>query len=46
MASGVIGDRHVYEAGELPDKVVEAIRHSEMDRRHDQLDALIQDWTP
>ena len=39
-------DRHVYEAGELPDEVVEAIRRSEMDPRHDHLDALIQDWTP
>ena len=39
-------DRHVHEAGELPDEVVEAIRHIEMDPRHDCLDGLIQDRTP
>jgi hypothetical protein len=36
----------VYAAGELPDAIVEAVRRSEMDPRHQHLDALIKDWTP
>jgi prevent-host-death family protein len=39
-------DRQVYAAGELPDEIVEAIRGSEMDPRHQHLDELIKDWTP
>jgi PHD/YefM family antitoxin component YafN of YafNO toxin-antitoxin module len=39
-------DRQVYAAGELPDEMIEAIRQSEMDPRHQHLDALIEDWTP
>jgi len=39
-------DRQVYAAGELPNEIVEAVRGSEMDPRHQRLDELIQDWTP
>nr|WP_294557215.1 type II toxin-antitoxin system Phd/YefM family antitoxin [uncultured Rhodopila sp.] len=39
-------DRQVFAAGELPDELVEAIRHSEVDPRHQHLDDLIKDWTP
>ena len=39
-------DRQVYAAGELPDELVEAVRRSEMDPRHQHLDELIKDWNP
>jgi PHD/YefM family antitoxin component YafN of YafNO toxin-antitoxin module len=39
-------DRQVYAAGDLPDEIFEAIRRSEVDPRHRQLDDLIKDWTP
>ena len=39
-------DRQVFAAGELPDDMVEAIRHTTMDARHQHLDDLIKDWTP
>jgi PHD/YefM family antitoxin component YafN of YafNO toxin-antitoxin module len=39
-------DRHVYATGELPDEILEAVRRSEMDPRHQYLDELIKDWTP
>jgi hypothetical protein len=39
-------DRQVFAAGELPDEMVEAVRHAEMDERHRHLDSLIPDWTP
>ncbi len=39
-------DRQVFAAGELPDDLVDAISHSEMDARHKNLDKLIEDWTP
>jgi PHD/YefM family antitoxin component YafN of YafNO toxin-antitoxin module len=39
-------DRKVYAAGELPDDIVEAIARSEMDPRHNHLEALIEDWEP
>jgi hypothetical protein len=39
-------DRQVYAAGELPDEIVETIRGSEMDARHQHLDELIKDWIP
>ena len=39
-------DRQAIAAGELPDDLFEAVRHSEMDPRHTHLDDLIEDWTP
>ena len=39
-------DRQVYAAGELPDEIIEAIRRSEVDPRHQHLDDLIKDWNP
>lgn len=39
-------DRQVYAAGELPDELVEAVRRSDMDPRHQHLDELINDWAP
>jgi PHD/YefM family antitoxin component YafN of YafNO toxin-antitoxin module len=39
-------DRQVYAAGELSDEILEAIRGSKMDARHQHLDELIKDWTP
>jgi prevent-host-death family protein len=39
-------DRQVYAAGELPDEIVEAVRGSDMDSRHQHLDDLIKDWAP
>jgi len=39
-------DRQVYAAGELPDDIVEAVRQSEMDPRHQHLDSLLEDWSP
>jgi hypothetical protein len=38
-------DRQVFAAGELPDDIVEAISHAEMDPRHQHLDELLKDWT-
>ncbi len=39
-------DRLVFETGELPDEVFEAVERSEMDPRHQPLDDLIPNWTP
>jgi hypothetical protein len=39
-------DRQVFAAGELPDEMLDAIRHTNMDERHRHLDSLIPDWTP
>lgn len=39
-------DRQVYATGELSDDLIEAVRNSEMDPRHQHLDALIEDWAP
>jgi len=39
-------DRQVFEAGELPDDIVDAIGRSEMDERHRHLDDLVKDWAP
>ena len=38
-------DRQVFAAGELPDEMLESIGRSEMDPRHNHLDALLEDWT-
>ena len=39
-------DRKVGLAENLPDDVLETIRKSEMDPRHDHLDAELKDWKP
>jgi PHD/YefM family antitoxin component YafN of YafNO toxin-antitoxin module len=39
-------DRRVFATAELPEEIVEAIRTSKMDSRHDHLNELIKDWTP
>lgn len=39
-------DRTVYAAGELPDDIVDAIARTEMNPRHNHLDALVEDWEP
>lgn len=39
-------DRSVLTASDMPSDVVEAVRHSRMDPRHDHLDDLLADWTP
>lgn len=36
-------ERQAYTAGELPDEWLEAIKHSEMDSRHNHLNALFED---
>lgn len=36
-------DRTVYTAGDLPDEWLEAIKNSEMDSRHEHLNALLED---
>lgn len=36
-------DRTVYAAGDLPDEWLEAIKNSEMDSRHEHLNALLED---
>jgi hypothetical protein len=38
-------DRQVFVAGELPDDIVDAVSHAEMDPRHQHLDELLKDWT-
>ena len=39
-------DRQVFGTGEAPEEVIEAVRNSKMDPRHNQLDELLKDWTP
>lgn len=39
-------DRAALSTDDLPADLVEAVRRSEMDPRHDHLDALLGDWTP
>ena len=40
-------DRQVFAVGDLPEEIIEAIRNTEMDPRHAQLDdELLKDWTP
>lgn len=38
--------RRVFATGELPERIVEAIRRTEMDPRYAHLDDLLVDWTP
>ncbi len=37
------GERRVFRTGELPDEVIEAIRNTKMDPRHDHLNAMLDD---
>ena len=39
-------DRQVYATGDMPEDIVEAVRKSEMDPRHNHLNELLKDWTP
>ena len=39
-------DRGVHTAGDLPDDWLEAVERSEMDPRHDHLNADLKDWKP
>ena len=39
-------DRQVFSTSEAPGDIVEAVRNSEMDSRHNHLDDLVKDWTP
>jgi PHD/YefM family antitoxin component YafN of YafNO toxin-antitoxin module len=39
-------DRQVFATADTPEEIVEAVRHSKMDPRHNHLDDLIKDWTP
>ena len=39
-------DRRVYGPGELPDRLLEAIRVAEVDPKYAHLDELIKDWNP
>jgi prevent-host-death family protein len=39
-------DRQVFAAGELPADIIEAVKNSEMDQRHNHLDDLVKNWTP
>jgi len=39
-------DRGVHTAGDLPDDWLEAVERSEMDPRHDHLNAELKDWKP
>jgi len=36
----------VFGTGEAPEEVIEAVRNSKMDPRHNHLDELLKDWTP
>jgi prevent-host-death family protein len=38
-------DRQVFATADAPEEIVEAVRHSKMDPRHNHLDDLIKDWT-
>lgn len=39
-------DRQVFATADAPEEVIEAVRNSEMDPRHEHLDQLLKDWTP
>ena len=39
-------DRQVFSTADMPEDLVEAVRKSEMDPRHNHLDELLKDWTP
>lgn len=39
-------DRHVHAAGALPDDLLHAVEHAQMDPRHAHLDSELKDWKP
>ena len=39
-------DRQVFSTADMPEDLVEAVRNSKMDPRHDHLNELLKDWTP
>lgn len=39
-------DRQVFATAEAPVELVEAVRHTRMDARHDHLDSMVRDWKP
>jgi PHD/YefM family antitoxin component YafN of YafNO toxin-antitoxin module len=39
-------DRQVFATAEAPDDIIETVRKSEMDPRHNHLDELLKDWSP
>ena len=39
-------DRQVLATADAPEDIVEAVRSSKMDARHNHLDDLIKDWKP
>lgn len=39
-------DRQVFSTADAPEEIIEAVRNSRMDPRHDHLDELLKDWTP
>ena len=39
-------DRQVFSTANAPEEIVEAVRNSEMDPRHNPLDDLLKDWKP
>jgi len=39
-------DRQVFSTADMPEDIVEAVRKSKMDPRHNHLDELLKDWTP
>ena len=39
-------DRQVFATIDTPEEVIEAVKNSKMDPRHNHLDGLLKDWTP
>jgi prevent-host-death family protein len=39
-------DRQVFATADAPDEIIEAVKNSRMDPRHEPLDNLLKDWTP
>jgi prevent-host-death family protein len=39
-------DRQVFTTTDMPADIIEAVRNSEMDPRHNHLDDLVKDWKP
>ncbi len=39
-------DRQVFSTANMPEDIIEAVRKSEIDPRHNHLDDLIKDWKP
>jgi PHD/YefM family antitoxin component YafN of YafNO toxin-antitoxin module len=39
-------DRQVLATADASDEIIEAVKNSKMDPRHDSLDDLLKDWTP